>query len=115
MAKNFTITTHTNSGFLYLTLGGDFDGISAHELIDMLRQNSSHYSKIFIDTGAMCDIHPFGVDVLQSYFDRLKGSPSEFVFTGENALRLAPNKPPTLDISISAVPPDSGSGKFHKR
>jgi len=111
MAKNFKITTCTNGGALYLTLGGDFDGISAHELIDVLKQKSARYSKIFIDTGGMGDIHPFGVDVLQSYFDRLKGSPSEFVFTGENAVRLAPSKAATLDISISAVPPDAGSEK----
>jgi anti-anti-sigma regulatory factor len=111
MAKNFSITAHTTSGALYLALGGDFDGISAHELIDVLRQNSTQYAKIFIDTATMGDIHPFGVDVLQSYFDRLKGSPAEFVFTGEHAARLTPRKATTLDISVSAVPPGADSGK----
>ncbi len=111
MAKKFKVSTRTNGGILYLKLGGDFDGISAHELIDMLKQESVRYPKIFIDTGSMGNIHPFGVDVLQSYFDKLKGSTSDFVFTGENAVRLAPSKAAALDISISTVPLDAGSEK----
>lgn len=111
MAKNFKVSTHTNGGALYLKLGGDFDGISAHELIDTLKREGDRYPKIFIDTGSMDNVHPFGVDVFQSYFDRLKGSSAEFVFTGKKALRLVPNKTATLDISISTVPPDTGSEK----
>lgn len=109
MAKNFKVSTYTNGGALYLKLRGDFDGISAHELLDMLKREGARYPKIFIDTGGMVDIHPFGVDVFKSYFDRLKGSSAEFVFTGENAARLAPNKAATLGLSISTVPPDAGS------
>ena len=111
MAKNFKISPYSNGGTLYLKLGGDFDGISAHELIDILKREGVRYPKIFIDTGGMSDIHPFGVDVFHSYFDRLKGSSVEFVFTGKNAVRLAPNKAATLGISISTMPPDAGSGK----
>jgi anti-anti-sigma regulatory factor len=106
MAKNFKVTTKANGGALYLSLRGDFDGTSAHELIEMLKKEGTAYPKIFIDTARMDDIHPFGVDVFQSYFDKLKGSSSEFVFTGENAVRLAPNKASTLDLRISTIPPD---------
>jgi anti-anti-sigma regulatory factor len=111
MARNFKVLTKTNGRALYLSLGGDFDGISAHELIEMLKKEGANYLKIFINTTGLDDIHPFGVDVFHSYFDRLKGSPSEFVFTGENAVRLAPIKAPTLNISVSTLPPDAGSGK----
>lgn len=111
MAKNFKVSSYTNGGALNLKLGGDFDGISAHELIDTLKTEGARYPKIFIDTGGMGDIHPFGVDVFKSYFNRLKGSSAEFVFTGENAVRLAPNKSATLGLSMSTVPPDAGSEK----
>jgi hypothetical protein len=37
MAKNFKISAHTDGGALHLELGDDFDGISAHELIDVLQ------------------------------------------------------------------------------
>jgi len=111
MAKNFKILTHMNGGALYLTLRGDFDGISAHELIEKLKRQGARYSKIFIETGAIAEINPFGLDVFKSYFDRLKGSSVEFIFTGENAVRFAPDKASTLGLNISTMSPDAGSGK----
>jgi len=103
MARNFKLLTKANGGDLYVTLRGDFDGISAHELIDILKKEGTNYPKIYINTGNMDELHPFGIDVFQSYFDRLKGSSSEFVFTGQNALRLAPDAASTLGITITTL------------
>jgi len=111
MSRNFKVATKKNGGALQVTLRGDFDGISAHELIDILKKEGTNYPKIYINTANMDELHPFGIDVFQSYFDRLKGSTSEFVFTGENAVRLAPNTASTLGITITTLPTDVGSEK----
>jgi len=63
MAKNFTISFHQNRKNLHVKLHGNFDGSSALELINTLKEHSNGAEKIFIDTRELCSIHPFGRDV----------------------------------------------------
>jgi len=42
MATNFKISAHRNDEVLHLTLKGDFDGTSAHELLDVVRKRDIH-------------------------------------------------------------------------
>jgi len=110
MATNFKISVHRNSENLHVKLIGDFDGISAHELLDILKRYSNRTSKVFIHTSCLRNIHPFGRNVFHSHIDVLKGKSMALVFTGENASQLAPEKPVLFDLIISTVPPVANSG-----
>ena len=99
MATNFRISIQGNSENLHVKLRGDFDGISAHELLAALKKCSLRRSKVFIHTGCLRDINPFGVSVFQSNLNVLTGHSLTLIFTGENASRFAPEKPLPLDLT----------------
>jgi hypothetical protein len=90
MAANFRITAHRNSDSLHLRLYGDFDGTSACELIDAVREKGSGSRKIFVHTEGLKEVFPFGCDVFQSQLPIPKGAPVTLVFTGKDAHELAP-------------------------
>ena len=90
MAANFKIYIHRNSENVHLKLFGDFDGSSAHELLNTLKNNCSHASKIFVHTGCLNQIHPFGRDVFHSNFKTLNGRSHAVLFTGGEASQLLP-------------------------
>lgn len=104
MATNFRISAHRNSENLHLKLMGDFDGISAHELLGLLKRYSNRTLKAFIHTSCLGNIHPFGLNVFHNHLDVLKGKSLELVFTGENASQLTPEKPMLFDLIISTIP-----------
>ncbi len=82
MAKNFKISVRRNSEDLHLKLVGDFDGISAYELLSVLKRNSNPNSKVFIHTSALREVHPFGVNVFHKNLSVLKGKSIQLIFTG---------------------------------
>ena len=90
MALNFRILIHRNSDNLHLKLLGDFDGSSAHEVLESLRKNYQGISKIFIHTNSLNEIHPFGRNVFHNNLDFVNGKSISLLFTGENAGQLAP-------------------------
>lgn len=90
MASNFKILFHRNDDNLHLKLMGDFDGTSAHMLINMLRSCSHKFSTIFIHTSSLRCIIPFGQSVFQENLDFLKRDSVRLIFTGENASQLSP-------------------------
>jgi len=92
MACNFKISAHKNHDNLHLKLEGDFDGSSAHELINYLKKNIRKTSRVFIHTNCLKDIYPFGRDVFRSQFCFGDNPAISFVFTGENAVQLAPER-----------------------
>jgi anti-anti-sigma regulatory factor len=110
MATNFKISIHRNSENLHVKLAGDFDGISAHELLDILKRYSNRTSRVFIHTSCLANIHPFGLNVFHNHLDLLKGKSLELVFTGDNASQLAPEKPMLFNLIISTVPSGASSG-----
>ncbi len=65
MASNFKISLNRNNNSLHLNLMGDFDGSSAFELINTLKEHNGNSVKIFINTGGLSSLHPFGLDVFQ--------------------------------------------------
>ena len=65
MASNFRIFHHRNSDHLHISLVGDFDGSSAHELVNALNQLRRKAKKIVIHTSRLTSLHPFGVSVFQ--------------------------------------------------
>lgn len=90
MAKNFRISTHRSSDSLHVRLIGDFDTSSAKELLDLLYKSCQGATKVFIHTSFMERIHPFAQKTFQKRIGSLRELNIRFVFTGDNAERLAP-------------------------
>ena len=65
MALNFKIAMQRNNGSLQLKLMGDFDGSSAFELINVLKEHRGKVGKVVINTDGLSSIHPFGRGVFQ--------------------------------------------------
>jgi hypothetical protein len=85
MASNFRILTHRDNDNLHLQLSGDFDGNSAHELINKLKFNHKGINKIFIHTRGLRDIHPFGRSLLENEAHKIQCIYSEIVFMWEES------------------------------
>jgi anti-anti-sigma regulatory factor len=70
---------------MHLTLIGDFDGSSAYQLIDKLKEYCIQSDHVIIDTDALREIHTFGLNILSYHMLKLKGSLSNITFVGEYA------------------------------
>ena len=90
MALNFKILLKQNSKSLYLKLIGDFDGSSALELINTLKEHGKKAEKIFINTRDIFSIHPFGQDVFRKNCTILYKNSHKLIFTGEKSSKLSP-------------------------
>ena len=88
MASNFRIFSHRNSDSLHLKLTSDFDGSSAHQLINTLKEQNGNVSKIFIHTCNLFSMDPFGLEVFQQNFFVNKLS-DRLTFTGEYSDKMA--------------------------
>ena len=89
MASNFRIFRHRTRDSLHLKLDGDFDGSSAHELINTLIEYGTGYYQIFIDTNDLKTVHPFGKDVFQKNIGRFNKKSSSLIFVGEREHNFA--------------------------
>jgi len=90
MAANFQILSYKTRDSLHLKLNGDFDGTSAYELINTIKDHGSNFYQIFIDTNNLRTIYTFGRNVLQKNFGDLEKL-SSLIFIGENERHLAQN------------------------
>ena len=88
MASNFRIFSHRNSDNLHLKLKGDFDGSSAHQLINTPKEQNGNVSKIFIHTCNLSSMDPFILEVFQKNFSVNKLS-DRLTFTGEYSDKMA--------------------------
>ena len=91
MAANFQMFSYKTRDCLHLKLEGDFDGSSAHQLINTLIEHSAGLWDIFIDTNNLKTIHPFGIDVFQKNFNGIKKQLKNLIFVGANKHKIAPN------------------------
>ena len=90
MASNFQVFLNQNRDSLHLHMYGDFDGMSAHELINALKKQSEGSYEVFIDTGDLNKIYPFGLDVFQKQMNSLtKKNKRNLIFIGRNRHRFA--------------------------
>jgi len=90
MASNFQIFVYRNRDSLHLRLVGDFDGSSACELIEAVKDNAVGLQRVFIYTSSLKTIHPFGLHVFEKNISDLKGSTFQLLFAGEHAQKIAP-------------------------
>ena len=91
MASNFHIFSFETRDTLHLKLASDFDGNSAHELIDTLITHGKRFYQIFIDTNDLKTIYPFGRDVLQKKLGPLNKQFENLIFIGINEHNIAEN------------------------
>lgn len=88
MASNFKILVQRNSENVHLKLIGDFDGTSADELLNALKENASGVRKIFICTSGLRQICPFGQTLLQKSLYVMNGRSVSLVFTGKHGPKI---------------------------
>ena len=89
MASNFQVFSNQNRDSLHLHMYGDFDGMSAYELINALKKQSLGYFEVFIDTSDLNKIHPFGLDVFQKQISRIPKNKRNLIFIGRHRHRFA--------------------------
>ena len=89
MAHNFKICLHPTPENLYIDLTGDFDGSSAFELLNALKQNLNSHRSILIDTNNLKKVYPFGRDLFNNKFVKLRHRRMRIRFIGPNALQFA--------------------------
>ena len=90
MASNFRVSTHRNSENIHLKLIGDFDEVSANQLIDVLEENCKSVNKVFIHTNSLTRIHPFGCNLFHHHIKKLESPSMSVLFTGDHANRFTP-------------------------
>ena len=90
MGSTFKISLYRNRTDLNLKLMGDFDGSSAYELINTLKEHYGKVGKIVIHTCGLAYIHPFGLDVFHKKWSELKRVSRRIAFTGQNRYKIAP-------------------------
>lgn len=90
MASNFRMFFHKTRDNLHLKLDGEFDGNSAYELINALKEHGANFYQIFIDTNDLKTVHPFGREVFQKNFGAVKQL-SNLIFIGENGHTIVTN------------------------
>lgn len=83
MASNFKLITYQKKDRLHLKLRGDFDGSTAFELVNVLRENGVGFHSIIIDTNDLTSIHSFGRDVFEKNIRRLKNRYLRLIFVGK--------------------------------
>ena len=91
MAANFKIFSHRNGNDLHLKLIGDFDGSSAYELLNTMKEHCLGISRIFVHTSGLKEIHSFGLHMFHSHLCKQGIESISILFTGENANQLRPN------------------------
>lgn len=89
MAMNFRIVQLKNKNSIHLNLDGDFDGTSAHELINALKSCAAAAQKVVIHTNGLKLVHPFGMIVLQRNLSGLGVRRRNLVFVGHHGRRLS--------------------------
>jgi hypothetical protein len=75
-----------------LRLKGDFDGTSACELLNALKEKCNYADRVFIHTSGLKEIYPFGRDTFQNNLYTLKDKKIHFTFTGKKAIEIGPEQ-----------------------
>jgi anti-anti-sigma regulatory factor len=92
MASSFRIVMHEASENLHLRLIGDFDGSSAFELIELLKNRAHAVQKVFIHTSGLGEVHPFGLGVFEKRASELREELQKIHFTGDKAELVSPDQ-----------------------
>jgi anti-anti-sigma regulatory factor len=84
MAKNFQIDTRVDSRKnLRVKLAGDFDGTSACELLNVLREKAAKYSRVTVETQELKSVESFGLQIVASRIPKRSPGGAKIGFTGK--------------------------------
>ena len=89
MAMNFKIFQLKNKYSIHLSLNGDFDGSSAHELINKLQSYGTEVHQVFINTNGLTSVHPFGQLVLYRNLPAMRSGSQNLIFLGDHRQQLS--------------------------
>jgi hypothetical protein len=92
MANNFKFLSNRIRDRIRLKLYGDFDGSSAFELINVLKNYRNGSNQIFIDTNNLNTVHPFGMDVFKKNLSVLDININNIIITGKHRFSLEQRK-----------------------
>lgn len=107
MAKNFSINATYNDGCVSLYLWGDFDGISAFELLNYLKDQCPDCSSILVHTEGLEKIVPFGIEIWKDNLWMIAGELDRISFLGPRAFYLERKETPEeYEKFYSAKPVD---------
>jgi len=101
MARNFNIKLYKSAENLNIHLNGDFDGSSAYELINAIRDNLASTKQIKIDTSNLGIVYSFGKEVFMHNFPTVSGSRTRIEFGGKNATRFKSEQNESLKLMCS--------------
>ena len=88
MGSYFRVSVRRKKNDMHLRLIGDFDGSSAYQLVDKLKEYCMKSDHVIIDTDSLREIHTFGLNILSYHMLTLKGPLSNVTFVGEHADRM---------------------------
>lgn len=84
MASNFQMSMHRNREGLHILLKGNFDGSSAFELINLLKEKCAKAQKVYIHTQSLQDVHPFGAHIFKKNLHEIHRHVKKIEYRGEN-------------------------------
>ncbi len=90
MAHNFRISIHQKIDNMHIRLMGDFDGSSAFELLNTLKENSNSSKGILFDTYSLKEVYPFGREVFYRNFSRIRNQRMPIRIVGPDVLQIPP-------------------------
>ena len=90
MAHNFKIKLHRTDDNLHIHLKGDFDGSSAFELINAIKENLKNSKCLKLVTCELKGIYPFGREVFNHNVLGIKDTRIRIDFISPDALQILP-------------------------
>ncbi len=89
MKTNFYLETHHQHHDLRINLHGIFDGSSAFELIQTIKDKQNIFKAVFIDTTNVTSAIPFGREILNTHLPQRKFR-TRLHFSGRHAKDIIP-------------------------
>jgi hypothetical protein len=84
MVPKFEMSSHRADGILHLQLAGEFDGSSACELVNKIKEDCFGASRVLVDTTGIQSVHPFGIIVLRNSLGQVTRRLIGLTFTGKH-------------------------------
>jgi anti-anti-sigma factor len=85
MANNFKVDViQQDSIHILMKLRGDFDGDSAHQLLNLINDKSNGIRNITLNTDALKSVYSFGSDLFCAYIKSLRRHGLNIVFNGKS-------------------------------
>ena len=91
MAPNFSCFINETSDSLHLKLYGDFDGDSAYQLINSIKNKGKNFLNVFIDTNDLNRVYPFGISVFEKKVRTIFKKKNTLIFIGKNKAAFLTN------------------------